>query len=104
MPPEEGAEAERLLVRMEGGRLLDARTRRPVTLEALADDVRRGRCFRVRDGESGVEYTYQVLAQVLLTALAPVLPGHDRRSGRPPGPARPLLDVTGDGFPPDRDL
>ncbi|MFG2227639.1 polyhydroxyalkanoate synthesis regulator DNA-binding domain-containing protein [Streptomyces sp. NPDC048644] len=92
-----GTDVERLLVRTEGGRLFDTLTRRPVTVEGLAGEVRRGSRFRVRDGESGSECTYQVLAQVLLTALAPAAPGVARPVGRSPGTVGLLSDAVGDG-------
>ncbi|MFE2728344.1 hypothetical protein [Kitasatospora sp. NPDC059327] len=67
-PPGSSA-AERVLVRSEGGLLVDALTCRRVSLKELADDIRRGRRFRARDGVSGQDRTYQVLAQVLGVAL-----------------------------------
>lgn len=94
-----GAGAERLLVRTEGGRLLDMLTRRPVTLEGPAGEVRRGRRFRVRQGGSGRERTYQVLAQVLLTVLSPAVPGAPRAAGRSSGIAGLLSDAVDDGSP-----
>ncbi|MFJ9210277.1 polyhydroxyalkanoate synthesis regulator DNA-binding domain-containing protein [Streptomyces sp. NPDC102264] len=100
--PPTGTDAERHLVRTEGGRLFDTLTRRPVTVEELADDVRRGRRFRVREGESRSECTYQVLAQVLLTALSPAVPVAARAAGRSSGMAGPLSDAAGDGSPPGR--
>nr|WP_272923824.1 polyhydroxyalkanoate synthesis regulator DNA-binding domain-containing protein [Streptomyces sp. SID3343] len=58
--------------------MFDTLTSRPVTLEALAGEVRRGRRFRLREGESGSDCTHQVLARVLLAALAPPAPGTAR--------------------------
>ncbi|WP_179120009.1 polyhydroxyalkanoate synthesis regulator DNA-binding domain-containing protein [Streptomyces tsukubensis] len=82
--------------------MFDAVTRRPVTLEGLARDVRCGRRFRVREGESGSECTYQVLAQVLLSALAPAVPGGIRAVGGTSGTVEPLFGGDGDGSPPLR--
>ncbi|MFD4828457.1 polyhydroxyalkanoate synthesis regulator DNA-binding domain-containing protein [Streptomyces uncialis] len=98
------AGGERLLVRTEGGRLFDALTRRPVTLEGLARDVRCGRRFRVREGETGSDCTYQVLAQVLLSALAPAVPGGTRAAGGASGMVEPLFGAGGDGSPPRRNM
>lgn len=95
MSAQTGADGEHLLVRAEGGRLFDALTLRPVTLEELADEVRSGRRFRVRGAESGVDCTYQVLAQVLLTALAPTPPGTARAAGRSSGIVELLCDAVG---------
>ncbi|MFD8921666.1 polyhydroxyalkanoate synthesis regulator DNA-binding domain-containing protein [Streptomyces sp. NPDC055037] len=100
--PPTGTGAERHLVRTEGGQLFDTFMCRPVTVEELADDVRRGRRFRVREGESGGECTYQVLAQVLLTALAPAAPVAARAVGRSSGMAGPLSEAAGDDSPPGR--
>lgn len=97
-----GTDVERLLARTKGGQLFDTLTRRPVTLEELAGEVRRGRRFRVREGESGSECTYQVLAQVLLTALSPVVPGAAWAAGRSSGIVGLLSDAVGDGSPPGR--
>ncbi|MEE1821072.1 hypothetical protein PUR61_02480 [Streptomyces sp. BE20] len=75
-----GADAQRCLIWAEGGFLADSLTGRRVSLAELADEVRSGCRFRVWDGASGGERTYQVLIQVLLSALASapvagVLPG-----------------------------
>ncbi|MEE1792289.1 polyhydroxyalkanoate synthesis regulator DNA-binding domain-containing protein [Streptomyces sp. BE308] len=99
-----GTDVERLLVRTDGGRLFDTLTRRPVTLEGLAGDVRCGHRFRVRESGSGVECTYQVLAEVLLTALAPAVPGADREAGRSSGTVEPPSDAAGNGSPPGRNV
>ncbi|WP_411119876.1 polyhydroxyalkanoate synthesis regulator DNA-binding domain-containing protein [Streptomyces sp. 058-1L] len=98
------AGGERLLVRTEVGRLFDARTRRPVTLEGLADDVRCGRRFRVREDESGNECTYQVLAQVLNTRLAPTVPARTQAACGASGMAESLFGAGGEGSPPQRNV
>ncbi|MFJ4771134.1 polyhydroxyalkanoate synthesis regulator DNA-binding domain-containing protein [Streptomyces uncialis] len=95
---------ERLLVRTEGGGLFDALTRRPVTLEGLAREVRCGRRFRVREDGSGSECTYQVLAQVLLSALAPGVPGGIRAADGASGVVEPMFGAGGDGSPPRRNV
>ncbi|MET9535656.1 MULTISPECIES: polyhydroxyalkanoate synthesis regulator DNA-binding domain-containing protein [unclassified Streptomyces] len=81
---------ERLLVRTERGLLFDARTRQSVTLDELAADVRAGRRFRATEDRGGGECTYQVLAQVLLAALAPTAPGAMRECGT----SEPLVDAV----------
>ncbi|MCX4679188.1 hypothetical protein OG413_28455 [Streptomyces sp. NBC_01433] len=80
--------------------MFDTLTRRPVTLEGLAGDVRCGRRFRVRESESGVECTFQVLAEVLLTAFAPAVPGAARAADRSSGTVQPPFDVVGNGSSP----
>ncbi|MER6190124.1 polyhydroxyalkanoate synthesis regulator DNA-binding domain-containing protein [Streptomyces cyaneofuscatus] len=81
---------ERLLVRTDSARLFDARTRQIVTLDELAADVRAGRLFRATEELGGGECTYQVLAQVLLAALASAAPGAMRADGTP----KPLVDAV----------
>ncbi|MFD5930164.1 polyhydroxyalkanoate synthesis regulator DNA-binding domain-containing protein [Streptomyces sp. NPDC060333] len=97
-----GTDGELLLVRTRDGRLFDTRTRRPVTLEGLAGEVRCGRRFRVREGASGGECTYQVLARVLLTGLVSAVPGAARAVRGSSGMVEPMPDAMGDGSPPGR--
>ncbi|MEV7434968.1 polyhydroxyalkanoate synthesis regulator DNA-binding domain-containing protein [Streptomyces griseoviridis] len=87
---------ERLLVRTETGQLFDARTRQPVTLEGLATDLRYGRRFRATEARGGGDCTYQVLAQVLLAALAPTTPGATRTAATP----EPLVNAVEEVPPP----
>ncbi|MFL0021339.1 polyhydroxyalkanoate synthesis regulator DNA-binding domain-containing protein [Streptomyces sp. NBUL23] len=82
-PTNPGTDEERLLVRTDSARLSDARTRQIVTLDELAADVRAGRRFRVTEDRCGGECTYQVLAQVLLAALAPAAPRAIQAGGTP---------------------
>ncbi|MEU8699014.1 hypothetical protein AB0C61_15335 [Streptomyces sp. NPDC048680] len=89
-PANDRTDEERLLVRTESGRLFDARTRQPVTLDELVTDVRCGRRFRATEDRGGGECTYQVLAHVLLTAVAPAAPGAMRACGTP----EPLVDTV----------
>jgi polyhydroxyalkanoate synthesis repressor PhaR len=61
--------APRLVKRYENRKLYDARERRYVTLEGLADLVSRGEDVQVVDQASGEDVTALTLAQVLLDRL-----------------------------------
>ncbi|MFY4722937.1 hypothetical protein [Streptomyces sp. LaBMicrA B280] len=69
-----GPPPDRLLSRHHGGQLIDVQLHEPVGLDELAQDLRAGGRFTVRDHPTGGDCTYQVLAEVLALALAAVLP------------------------------
>jgi hypothetical protein len=59
----------RSLRRDTGGDLYDLVEQRPVSIEELRDDLRAGRRFRARHGDTGADCTYEVLIEVLAAAL-----------------------------------
>ncbi|MEV5573245.1 polyhydroxyalkanoate synthesis regulator DNA-binding domain-containing protein [Spirillospora sp. NPDC052269] len=53
------------------GDLYDLDERRRIALKELGDEVKAGRQFRVRHGETGTDCTHEVLLEVLRTSLPP---------------------------------
>lgn len=59
----------RLLRRDADGSLYDVKAHRFVSMEELRDDLRSGHRFRAHRYDTGIDCTYEVLIEVLTTAL-----------------------------------
>ncbi|XVQ15473.1 hypothetical protein ACQP1W_23965 [Spirillospora sp. CA-255316] len=69
MTPRTGPEGLRRLCRAADGTLHDLHHHRPVSLDELCEDLRRGRPFRAYRQHTGTDCTNEVLVEVLLRAL-----------------------------------
>ncbi|WP_185836830.1 polyhydroxyalkanoate synthesis regulator DNA-binding domain-containing protein [Streptomyces sp. WAC 06783] len=89
-----GPPPDRLLNRHTDGRLYDVRLHEPVTPDELAQEVRAGHTFAVRDHHTGTDCTYQVLAQVMAHALGATVQAAAQHTGNPAGLLTALAHST----------